>query len=62
MLVQLHVFELRLDVLLGEDEHVELVRLEQVRALGQLLEKFGQQIASFFQEFSLLVAEALLFG
>ena len=62
MLLLFHVFELCLDVLLWEDEHVKFFRLKEVGALRHLLQEFGQQEASLFQEFSFLVAEALFLG
>ena len=54
--------QLFIDVLLREDEHLEFFRLNEVGALGDLLDKHAQQVATFLQKFITITAEALLLG
>ena len=54
--------QLFVDILLREDEHLEFFGLNEVRALGDLLDKHAQQIAAFFQKLIAITAKALLLG
>ena len=54
--------QLFIDVLLREDEHLEFFRLNEVGALGDLLDKHAQQVAALLQKFITITAKALLLG
>lgn len=54
--------KLLVDVLLGEDEHVELFAFDEVGALGHLLDEHAQQVAPLLQKLVTVAPKALFFG
>ena len=54
--------QLFIDILLREDKHLEFFRLNEVGALGDLLDKHAQQVAALLQKLITIAAEALLLG